>query len=163
MEAEPSLGPLSSEQSVAVRIATRDDVAALFAVRTRVRENHLDLAQLAERGITPDSVAEMLARGHARAWIVEESQGVCGFSLADAQAGSISALFVGPEAEGRGYGRALLQVAEEWLYASGWSTIWLRTGGESHNRAHGFYRAAGWVMTGPIDHGDVRYEKPRAV
>lgn len=144
-----------------VREATAADIPALFAVRTSVRENHLDLAQLAERGVTPATIAEMLAGGAVRSWVVEERREVVAFSMADMRTGTVFALFVRPEAERRGYGRALLRAAEEWLFASGWATIWLQTGEEPHLRAHPFYRAAGWRMVGSADHEDVRYEKQR--
>ncbi|HVS31104.1 MAG TPA: GNAT family N-acetyltransferase [Thermoanaerobaculia bacterium] len=143
-----------------VRLATPADIPALFAVRTSVRENHLDIAQLAERGVTPESMAALLAGGQSETWVAESEQGIIGFSTADARTGSISALFVSPGAERQGYGR-VLQAAEEWLFGAGWETIGLQTGEEADNRAHAFYRAAGWIMAGPADHDDVRYEKSR--
>ena len=146
-----------------IRAATEADIPALFAVRTSVRENHLDLAQLAQRGVTQDSVAAMLDGPDARTWLVEDSGEVVAFSMADARAGSIFALFVRPEAEGRGHGRALLQIAEDWLFAAGWETIWLQTSEDSGTRAHRVYLAAGWTLIGPADHGDVRYQKSRSV
>ena len=144
-----------------VRVATEADIPALFAVRTSVRENHLDLDQLAERGVTVESVAGMLDGVHARTWVANEGLDVVGFSMADARTGSVFALFVRPDAEGRGHGRALLRAAEEWLFETGWETIWLQTGEESYTRAHRVYRSAGWRQIGPADHGDVRYEKTR--
>ena len=146
-----------------IRGATVADIPALFDVRTSVRENHLDLAQLAERGVTPESIARGLASEHESVWVVEEpGAGVVAFCMADARTGSVFALFVRSDVEGRGYGRALLTVAEDWLFGAGWPVIRLNTGEERHLRAHRLYRAAGWVETGPADHGDVRYEKRRA-
>ncbi|HYG64738.1 MAG TPA: GNAT family N-acetyltransferase [Thermoanaerobaculia bacterium] len=118
---------------------------------------------LAERGVTPASVAGMLDEPQARTWVVEEDGEVVAFSMADSRAGTVFALFVHPKAHGRGYGRALLRAAEEWLFAAGWEVIWLNTGQEPHFRAHRIYRAAGWELVGPADHGDMRYEKRRAV
>jgi GNAT superfamily N-acetyltransferase len=146
-----------------VRPASPADIPALFAVRTAVRENHLDMAGLAERGVTHASMAELLASPDWRTWVVEEDGAVCGFSTASARSGSIFALFVAPEAEGKGFGRALLRVAESWLFESGRDPISLQTAAEHGNRAHGFYRAAGWAMRGEADHGDVRYEKSRSL
>ena len=146
-----------------LRLATAADVPALFAIRTSVRENHLDLGQLAVRGVTPASVLADLTRDRAATWVVEADGEVVAFCMANAGEGTISALFVHPEGEGRGYGRALLREAEHWLFDAGWETIWLQTGAESHFRAHRFYGAAGWMLIGPADHGDVRYEKSRAV
>ena len=151
------------KRHAAVRIATPGDIPALFDVRTSVRENHMDLAQLAERAITPGSVVAMLDSSDARTWVAEHRGVLCGFSMADGRTGCVFALFVSPGAEGRGYGRALLKAAEEWLFDAGWHTIWLQTGREPQNRAHHVYQAAGWVMGGPAGHGEVRYEKRRAV
>ena len=142
-----------------VRFARLDDIPQIFDVRTSVRENHLDLETLAERGVTPDSIGAGMADDDSRTWVVEHEGSVAGFVIADARSGSVSALFVAAGMEGRGYGRALLGAAEMWLCTRGWTAIWLQTGEEPHNRSHGFYRAAGWTMTGPADHGDVRYEK----
>ena len=144
------------------RLATPADVPAIFAIRTSVRENHLGLAQLAERGITPAVVEATLAREDARTWVVAARDAVAAFCMADAQEGTVFALFVHPTAEGRGYGRALLREAEAWLFGAGWETLWLQTGADPSFRAHRFYRAAGWSLVGPADHGDVRYEKRRA-
>ena len=141
-----------------LRVATPADIPALFDVRTSVRENHLDLEQLAERGVTPDAIAKMLD-GDARTWVVEESGRIVAFSMGDARTGTVFALFVRPEAEGRGYGRALLDTTEAWLFEAGWETIWLQTGEDPANRAHALYRQAGWELAGPASHGDVRYEK----
>ena len=148
--------------AVTPRRATAADVPALFDVRTSVRENHLDTAQLAERGVTPASVAAMIADDDARVWVIEEEGTVQAFGMADARTGTVFALFVRPGWERRGYGRALLRAAEEWLFAAGWETIWLQTGREPYIRAHRLYRAAGWELVGDADHDDVRYEKRRA-
>jgi GNAT superfamily N-acetyltransferase len=152
---------MNDDSRRSLRIATPDDIRAIFSIRTSVTENHLDLDQLAERGVTPESMAEMLAREDSRTWVVDEPEGIRGFSTADLKSGSVFAVFVSPDAEGRGYGRALLEAAEAWLFAGGWNTISLQTGEEPDNRAHAFYRASGWELSGPADHGDVRYEKSR--
>ena len=144
-----------------IRPAITADIPALFAVRTSVRENHLDLAQLAVRGVTAASIEASIADHEERTWVSEEDGTVVAFCMADARAGTVYALFVDPGAEGGGHGKALLRTAEEWLFDAGWETIWLQTGKEPANRAHRFYRAAGWRLVGPADHDDVRYEKHR--
>ena len=144
-----------------MRLATPADIPALLAVRTSVIENHCNLEQLAERGVTPESLAGMLGDDDMRTWAIEEGGEIVAFTMVDARTGTVYALFVTPDAEGRGHGRALLEAGEGFLYSAGWETIWLQTGREPHNRAHGFYRAAGWHLVGPSDHDDVRYEKHR--
>lgn len=108
--------------------------------------------------MTRDSVAAMLDSDAERVWVAEDRNVVVAFSMADATTGCVFALFVLPIAQGRGYGRTLLRVAEEWLFSAGWETIWLNTD-QSPTRAHGFYEAGGWKMVGSADRGDVRYEK----
>jgi len=148
-------------QKIHVREAAAADIPALFSIRTSVRENHLDLVDLAERGVTPEAVAAMIDASDRGVWVAEDRNVIVAFSMADATTGSVFAVFVHPSAEGHGFGRALLRVAEDWLFAAGWETIQLQTDQDPHTRAHGFYRAAGWELAGPANHGDVRYEKHR--
>ena len=142
-----------------IRSATATDIADLFRVRTSVRENHLSTEQLKERGVTPASIAATLSDNGWRAWVAEENGTVCGFSMASSKTGSVFALFISPECEGRGYGSALLAEAENWLFESGCEMIWLETDKDPSTRAHRLYQRSGWTLVGPADHGDVRYEK----
>ena len=146
----------------AVRLAAASDVADMFTVRTSVRENHLTMEGLAERGVTPASVTAALSDDDWRTWVVEENGTICGFTMANSATGGVFALFVSPSIEGRGYGRALLAEAERWLFARGHEVIWLETDRDPSTRAHRLYQSAGWVPVGPAEHGDVRYEKRRA-
>ena len=84
-----------------LRIATADDVPVLFAIRTSVRENLLDRAQLAARGVTPASVSATLTRAGACTWVIEAAGEVAAFSMADAREGTVFALFVDPETSER--------------------------------------------------------------
>ena len=141
-----------------LRTATAADVETLFAIRTSVRENHQSREELAAIGVTPASITAALA-GPARAWITEDASGAAlGFAMADAAQGTLFALFVRPEAEGRGVGRLLLEAAESWMFACGWPEIWLLTGRDPALRAHRLYRSAGWRVAGE-EEGQLRYVK----
>jgi GNAT superfamily N-acetyltransferase len=144
-----------------IRPATAADITDLFSVRTSVRENHLSMGQLEERGVTPASIAATLSDDDWRTWVAEEDGKVCGFTMASSKTGCVFALFVSPSAEGRGFGNALLAEAERWLFQSGHEMIWLETDEDPSTRAHRLYQRCGWVLIGPADHGDVRYEKRR--
>ena len=79
-----------------------------------------------------------------------------GFAIGNAETGNIWALFVDPEHEGRGHGRALHDAMVEWLFARGLAHLWLGT--EPGTRAERFYRAAGWRCTGKAANGEALYE-----
>lgn len=51
-----------------IRPARPEDTAALFAVRTSVRENHQGVEELAQLGITPASISAMIAAAPC-AWV----------------------------------------------------------------------------------------------
>jgi GNAT superfamily N-acetyltransferase len=141
-----------------IRIASVSDVETLFNIRTSVIENHQSREELATIGVTFDSVAEKL-ESESRAWIAEVNGQPVAFSMADAKEGTIFAMFVLPSYERLGFGRALMQEAQEWLFSKGWSEIWLLTG--PNTRAAGFYKHLGWENKGLQDDGQVKFTKLR--
>lgn len=138
-----------------IREATADDVPAIFAIRIAVKENAASMARLAELGITPESVCKAL-KENCKAWVAECDDRVTGFVIADRSTQSIWALFILPEYEARGIGRALMTPAVEWLRETGAKRIWLTTGPET--RAAGFYRHLGWTARGLTPKGEMKFE-----
>ncbi|MEB4613123.1 GNAT family N-acetyltransferase [Leucobacter sp. M11] len=138
-----------------IRLAREADTEAIFAVRIAVRENVLTMTQLAELGVTPESFREGLRTAPAT-WVAEAAGRILGFGSVDVTDGSVFALFVHPDAEGRGAGRALLSAMEAELFAR-FPRIWLETDGAS--RAAGFYQRQGWTVVADREDGDVRMEK----
>lgn len=138
-----------------VRPAEAGDVPSMFRIRTSVRENLLTLEELAALGITQRSVVEML-NGPTCAWVALKQGSIVGFSLAILEDACLFAVFVAPEHEGAGIGRALVRQAEDALFADH-STIWLET--RRGSRADGFYRRLGWHEAADAGGGDVRLEK----
>ena len=130
-----------------IRVAQGDDIEALFEIRTSVVENHQSREEIAELGITPESVAEMLQMDCC-AWIAEIGGQSIGFSIANATEKTIFGVFVLPSFEGRGVGRALMQAAEQWFWSKGIDEIWLVTGDDPNLRAYGFYLHLGWIPVG---------------
>ncbi|MBK6453095.1 MAG: GNAT family N-acetyltransferase [Steroidobacteraceae bacterium] len=66
------------------------------------------------------------------------------------------ALFVDPDHEGRGHGKALHSAMVSWLWAQGLRHLWLTTG--LGTRAEAFYRALGWRPSGIVSSGELRLE-----
>ena len=143
-----------------IRRATIEDVETLFEVRTSVKENYESRTELASKGITPRSVAKMLSE-EACAWIAELDGVPVAFSMAKGDERTIFAVFVRPEHEAKGLGRAVLAEAEKWLWSGGADEIWLTTGAEPNIRAHGFYERCGWLRTTVLVEGEVQYVKSR--
>lgn len=130
-----------------IRVAQRGDIETLFEIRTRVIENHQSREEIADLGITPESVAEMLEMDCC-AWIAEIEGLPIGFSIANVTEKTIFGVFVLPSFEDRGAGRAVMQAAEQWLGSKGVEEIWLVTGDDSNLRAYGFYLHLGWIPVG---------------
>lgn len=142
-----------------LRPATESDVETLFEIRCSVIENHQSREELADIGITPDSVAEMIRGSGYVAFIAEVEGQAVGLIMAEVSEGYIYACFVRPAFEGRGIGRALMEATEEVLRNRGVKEAWLSTGAGDNLRAIGFYTRMGWVRNGFLDDGQIRFEK----
>ena len=64
-----------------VRVAQSTDIEMMFDIRTSVIENHQSREEITALGITPESVAEMLATDCC-AWIAELEEQPVGFAIA---------------------------------------------------------------------------------
>ncbi|GAB3253100.1 GNAT family N-acetyltransferase [Chitinimonas naiadis] len=133
-----------------LRMAQVADIPAIFDVRYAVTENTLQPGRIDDA-----EVADAITRT-GRGWVVEVDGRIVGFSIGNAQTGSIWALFVHPEHAGRGYGRQLHEVMIEWLWAQGLEALSLSTG--PGTRAQAFYEQAGWRQNGLTDSGEIRFE-----
>jgi GNAT superfamily N-acetyltransferase len=136
------------------RVALAADIPSIQWVRAAVREN-----RLVSTVITNDDVRAMIERD-GRGWVVEANREIVGFSVGNATNGNVWALFVHPEHERRGYGKALHDAAVAWLWSRGLDRLWLTT--EPDTRAQRFYEAAGWALVGETDRGELLYEMRRA-
>ena len=140
-----------------IRVAQQSDIETLFEIRTSVVENHQSREEIAELGITPASVAEMLETDCC-AWLAEIDGQPIGFSIANAAEKTIFGIFIRPSFEGRGAGRVLMQAAENWLWSKGLDEIWLLTGNDPSLRAYGFYLHLDWIPVGIEPDGDFQGE-----
>ena len=144
--------------TITIRDAAEADIPAIFEVRTSVRENHLSVEQMAEMGITNETIRQAL-RNEPCIWVAESEDNIVGFSMADAADACVFAAFVRPEWAGRGIGRRLMERAEAFLFERH-SSIWLHTDGSS--RAASFYERLGWTRMPDVEHRDARFKKQRS-
>ena len=120
------------------------DIPAIFEVRIATWHNDRAVEQMTEWGITHDSVKAMLECGSHRGWLCEIGNRVIGFSMANKGTGEMWVIAVLKKYEGKGIGRELMSLVESWLWAEGWTEIWLTTDPDEAARAVGFYRKIGW-------------------
>lgn len=136
--------------SFAVRAAGAADVPAMHRVRNSVRENRLSDPQR----ITEASYFPYIAAGSA--WVAENDAGLLGFAAVDGQSGSVWALFIDPNAEGAGVGRALHRRMLAWAHEQGLGRLSLST--DKGTRAAEFYKRAGWIESGEAASGELLLE-----
>lgn len=120
------------------------DIPVLFRVRLATWHNERGAEELAALGITHESVKGMIVCGSHRGWLCEDSGQVVGFAMGNRTTGEMWVIAVLKEYEGRGIGRRLLTLVEDWLWSVGWQEIWLTTDTDEAFRAVGFYRRQGW-------------------
>jgi len=119
-------------------------------VRVAVRENTLsDPGRVTEA----DYIAALETLG--RTWVVEVDGQIAAFA-AGYRSGSIWALFVHPDHEGRGYGKALHFTVVDWLWSLGHTHLRLTTA--PNTRAERFYIAQGWQPRDIVPGGELQLE-----
>jgi ribosomal protein S18 acetylase RimI-like enzyme len=143
--------------TINIRDAVESDIPQIFEVRTSVRANHLSIEQMAEIGVTPQTILEAIHKEPC-IWVALEGDQTVGFSMGSSEDACLFAAFVRPEWEGQGIGRLLVERAEAFLFKSN-PSIWLHTDGSS--RAAGFYEKRGWKRTSLLQDREYRFEKHR--
>ena len=134
------------------REQTPADVPMAFLIRAAARENPMPLISgLKFLGITVEGETRKLATTH-KGFVCEDNGLVIGFVIADGSTGELWVLSVWPEYEGKGIGRQLMTLAQDWLFSKGWDKLWLTTGVKP-SRALTLYQKLGWKITGKLDHG----------
>ncbi|MBK9578241.1 MAG: GNAT family N-acetyltransferase [Fibrobacterota bacterium] len=137
------------------RPTSLSDVDQTFSVRASTRQNPLTIEQLAQWGITPDSVREDYASGVWVGRVCEVEARIVGFCTGCVATGEIIVVAVLPEFEGKGIGIRLLTEVIQRMRESGVQSFWLSASPDPLIRAHGFYRANGWIPKGEtLENGD---------
>ncbi len=148
---------MAKSESINIRLVQKEDIETLFEIRTSVKENYQSRQEIAQLGITPASVAKMLQKDCC-AWIAEIKSQPVGLSIANLTEKTILGMFVLPEFENQGIGRALMEITEDWFKKQGIKEIWLLTGNNTTFRAYGFYLHLGWTPVGLETEGVMKGE-----
>ena len=128
------------------REMTVADLPAVFLVRAAAKENPMPLISgLKFLGITVAGEAQKLQTTH-RGFVCEDEGVIIGFVVGDGSTGELWVLSLWPEYEGKGIGRQLMILAQDWLFSKGWQKLWLTTG-VIPSRALALYQRLGWKIT----------------
>lgn len=85
--------------NLTLRDATLADIETIFTIRTSVKENHLSREEMAEMGITPQTIAGIIAESPC-IWLADVDGEPAGFAMAIAEEACLFAMFVQPQFEG---------------------------------------------------------------
>ena len=121
------------------------DVPAAHIIRLAVRENRLSDPSV----VTEQDYHDFMARDTMN-WVCEVNGELAGFAMVDLEKRNLWALFVAPEHEGKGIGRALHEtmITAYWKHCD---VLQLTTAPET--RAAQFYRNAGYAEQGLTSNG----------
>ena len=133
------------------RRAIRNDIPGMHKVRLAVNENRLITSALKEEHYVPAIESD------GRGWVIEEQGEIIAFAVGNSETGNIWSLFVNPNHEGKGYGRALQDVMVSWLFKQGLTRLHLDT--EPGTRAQRFYESTGWTFIGHDATGEALFER----
>ena len=125
----------------------RRDITACISIRASTNENPFSIGALTEAGVTEESVAKMLVMTH-KGWVAETDGQVVGFGMGNRSNGEFWVVAVLPKYVGRGIGKRLTELVQEWLFSVGCSELWLWTSPDRSTRAYGLYRKLGWEDCG---------------
>ena len=143
-----------------IREVEKSDIKEILNIRVSTKENHFSMDDLAEVGVTPQSVSEWLD-GSIKGWICEISGKPVGFTLGDGATAEMLVIAIYPEYEKLGIGKKLITQIQDWLWSFGHKELWLWSNPDSTVRAHGFYRKLGWEPTGEINGNDEKLKLKR--
>ncbi|MEW5675808.1 GNAT family N-acetyltransferase [Flavobacterium enshiense] len=133
------------------REAHNDDIPQIQMVRNSVKENTLSNPDL----VTDKDCEEFLFE-RGKGWVCEINHKIIGFAIADLKDNNIWALFLHPDFEKQGIGKALHQIMLDWYFKQGKETVWLSTA--FNTRAEAFYRKAGWTEVGTHGTKEIKFE-----
>ncbi|AWH85051.1 GNAT family N-acetyltransferase [Flavobacterium album] len=134
-----------------IREALPTDIPQIQIVRNAVKEN-----MLSDPALVPDSDVDDYMFRRGKGWVAEENGIIFGFAIADLEDNNIWALFLHPDAEGKGIGKQLHKVMMDWYFSQTKETVWLSTG--FNTRADTFYRMQGWREVGLYGTKETKFE-----
>lgn len=160
VQADPNKAPGADAHTrpaytMTIREAVPADIQAMHDIRLRVRENQLSDPSV----ITERDYHDFMSR-RTRSWVCEVDGVLAGFTMVDEEEQNLWALFVAPEQESKGIGRALHEAMLAWYFTHNEK---LKLSTAPNTRAERFYRQAGYTAIGTTPSGEVIFERSRGI
>ncbi len=133
------------------REAFVSDIGQIQIVRNTVKEN-----TLSDPALVSDADVEEYIINKGKGWVCEIENIIVGFSIVDLVDHNIWALFVHPDAEGKGIGKQLHELMMNWYFSQTDDSVWLGT--SPGTKAETFYRKQGWKEVGVHGKGEIKFE-----
>ena len=95
------------------REAQISDIPQIQVVRNSVKEN-----MLSDPALITDKDCEEFLTKRGKGWVCEIENSIVGFAIADLQDDNIWALFLHPDHEGKGIGKALHDTMLNWYFSA---------------------------------------------
>ncbi len=134
---------------LALRLAVKADIPEMHRIRKTVHENILS----DKNALSQDSYLPFLGSS-GETWVGELDGKIAGFSAIDRRNASVWALFVAPQYEAQGVGKALLVKLIDRARSLGLIGLHLTT--TTGTRAEQFYIRQGWELNGHAPNGEVK-------
>jgi GNAT superfamily N-acetyltransferase len=134
-----------------IRPAEIADIKQIQIVRNAVTEN-----TLSNPNLVTDKDCEEFLTVRGKGWVCEIDNEIVGFSIVALKDNNIWALFLKPEFEKKGIGRALHDTMVNWYFEQTKINVWLGT--SPNTRAEVFYRNAGWKEIGTHGKDEIKFE-----
>lgn len=134
-----------------IREALIGGINQIQIVRNAVKEN-----TLSDPNLVTDQDCEEFMTVRGKGWVCEIDDQIVGFSIADLKENNIWALFLQPEFENQGIGRALHDIMLDWYFTQTKTNVWLGTA--PNTRAEIFYKKSGWTVIGTHGKGEIKFE-----
>ena len=145
------------------KCASPSDAEECIALRGLTHQNPISALQLAQLGITVESLRESIQSNEQLGLLCFSKKRLIGYCFGDRKTGEIVVLALLPEFENKGIGKNLLHLVVKDLHKSGHITLFLSCSARPESRSYGFYRHLGWYTTNRYDsNGDeiLQYHLP---
>ncbi|MCU4674669.1 GNAT family N-acetyltransferase [Catenovulum sp. 2E275] len=136
-----------------IREAQLSDIPDFIRIRQQPSDNPLNPSKP-----IPLLCYQQYLTKYGKGWVYTDNNGICGYVIGSKKESTIWALFIAPEYQGKGIGKALLKTATNWLNENGIQKIYLSTAVNS--KAEHFYQHLGWHRGIPLETGQVTYTYP---